>query len=304
MTTLTRRGRTGSSPLARGLRTHFLALAIGMRIIPARAGFTTWARGGPVAQLDHPRSRGVYAPRRCTPRSSSGSSPLARGLLCFGFVVSFRRGIIPARAGFTPPSGRRHCRRRDHPRSRGVYFLGASRYHWINGSSPLARGLLGLGLARVLCCRIIPARAGFTSTNWVEGTLSLDHPRSRGVYRLHWAGRVGAGGSSPLARGLHYFVVRRGATARIIPARAGFTCPGTPRPRSNRDHPRSRGVYSASTEENLDSLGSSPLARGLPLYPTVVLLVVGIIPARAGFTRGGRLRWRSGGDHPRSRGVY
>ena len=91
---------------------------------------------------------------------------------------------------------------------------------------------------------------------------------------------------------------------RIIPARAGFTrCWDAGTPRAS-DHPRSRGVYWARTCPSLRKTGSSPLARGLLSVTTIMLRDVGIIPARAGFTGGGR--WWSCGvpDHPRSRGVY
>ena len=55
-------GRTGSSPLARGLRLRSPHTHPPPGIIPARAGFT-WPR--PAAATtgeDHPRSRGVYSP--------------------------------------------------------------------------------------------------------------------------------------------------------------------------------------------------------------------------------------------------
>ena len=70
------------------------------------------------------------------------------------------------------------------------------------------------------------------------------------------------------------------------------------------DHPRSRGVYSDVYLDRSDALGSSPLARGLPVLVDPTDLDERIIPARAGFTR--RCRPREGGqrDHPRSRGVY
>ena len=50
--------------------------------------------------------------------------------------------------------------------------------------------------------------------------------------------------------------------------------------------------------------GSSPLARGLPVPRLIPLELLGIIPARAGFTRPVRRGPKSGADHPRSRGVY
>ena len=50
--------------------------------------------------------------------------------------------------------------------------------------------------------------------------------------------------------------------------------------------------------------GSSPLARGLPGYPSGWPGVGGIIPARAGFTVLHPVHEPNGRDHPRSRGVY
>ena len=91
----------------------------------------------------------------------------------------------------------------------------------------------------------------------------------------------------------------------IIPARAGFTgrvpliCltqwdhprsrgvyafPGS-RGRLSRDHPRSRGVYLFTELTNVINAGSSPLARGLRRIRRLTSGVLGIIPARAGFTK-------------------
>ena len=52
------------------------------------------------------------------------------------------------------------------------------------------------------------------------------------------------------------------------------------------------------------SPGSSPLARGLLDDAARAAHDARIIPARAGFTPLTRPDGRSGGDHPRSRGVY
>ena len=73
-------------------------------------------------------------------------------------------------------------------------------------------------------------------------------------------------------------------TARIIPARAGFTHTPPWTFESPSDHPRSRGVYG--------------IRRTTPPGPGR------IIPARAGFTPAPRRPIRAAGDHPRSRGVY
>ena len=50
---------------------------------------------------DHPRSRGVYAMVKEAQTLFVGSSPLARGLRRPEVFDAMRRGIIPARAGFT-----------------------------------------------------------------------------------------------------------------------------------------------------------------------------------------------------------
>ena len=72
---------------------------------------------------------------------ATGSSPLARGLPCFFHVGGDRPGIIPARAGFTRRGARFVLTYRDHPRSRGVYWIGMPDTVDLRGSSPLARGL-------------------------------------------------------------------------------------------------------------------------------------------------------------------
>ena len=98
--------------------------------------------------------------------------------------------------------------------------------------------------------------------------------------------------------------IRRGVPEGIIPARAGFTPRAPASHARSSDHPRSRGVYSQPWRCRTLSLGSSPLARGLPATLTVLLLTPGIIPARAGFTGPGRAAPHHAQDHPRSRGVY
>ena len=134
--------------------------------------------------------------------------------------------------------------------------------------------------------------------------MGRDHPRSRGVYAMGDTGVSGYLGSSPLARGLPEFHSPNLVCERIIPARAGFTRSSTCSLESWWDHPRSRGVYHACESRGSWVPGSSPLARGLPGGAWRWWLPGRIIPARAGFTRGRRLRAARLPDHPRSRGVY
>ena len=132
----------GSSPLARGLRAPAIAPPATPRIIPARAGFTNAFSVKTASVSDHPRSRGVYRLGGADGAGPQGSSPLARGLHMIQITYPLERGIIPARAGFTPSRPLWVGRWRDHPRSRGVYNEESYLLTCDSGSSPLARGLL------------------------------------------------------------------------------------------------------------------------------------------------------------------
>ena len=174
----------------------------------------------------------------------------------------------------------------------------------ISGSSPLARGLPGLAGRCHWRRRIIPARAGFTSSypSWLAR--DWDHPRSRGVYFLVLTGLLAFRGSSPLARGLLVGRENECIVSGIIPARAGFTRPRRRSAITIQDHPRSRGVYDSLMPRRHRPAGSSPLARGLRGSHGSPPGLLGIIPARAGFTKPFTFGGLVCRDHPRSRGVY
>ena len=92
-----------------------------------------------------------------------GSSPLARGTLCYYKLHGVLTRLIPARAGNTeryrsPAEGAAA-----HPRSRGEHFSRFAAYLTNSGSSPLARGTLSEKTLRSPAARLIPARAGNTN---------------------------------------------------------------------------------------------------------------------------------------------
>ena len=294
----------GSSPLARGLRSVTSVDYGARRIIPARAGFTMVVGSRGTGKTDHPRSRGVYMRLNSLSATRSGSSPLARGLLCLMLSRDAVGGIIPARAGFTFYSIPQSPVIQDHPRSRGVYGCFSVWTDLPMGSSPLARGLHDVANTRFGKFGIIPARAGFTFLDRCGYAPISDHPRSRGVYLIWAYTDFPEEGSSPLARGLPMTGPSCPFRWRIIPARAGFTrqSVGSSMPRP--DHPRSRGVYPLYIHRYSGVHGSSPLARGLRRSGAPGVYSTGIIPARAGFTLRMVLILGLLSDHPRSRGVY
>ena len=212
----------------------------------------------------HPRSRGEHNIYVANIIKQLGSSPLARGTLLLNRLGISVQGLIPARAGNTPPP-----------------VPSLTPY---GGSSPLARGT-PRHLHRD--CRpngLIPARAGNTWSVRSGVCCIRAHPRSRGEHHriarciCLWTG------SSPLARGTLVRISESAPMSGLIPARAGNTKPGRLRRASCRAHPRSRGEHITCAEYEDLAMGSSPLARGTHESSWIFPHRMGLIPARAGNT--------------------
>ena len=234
----------------------------------------------------------------------AGSSPLSLGIPAPPPGSPTPTRIIPALAGNTiviigPPG-----RARDHPRSRGEYFISTAAGCRGLGSSPLSRGIRRG--TRVHChdAGIIPALAGNTHRGRSRGSGGGDHPRSRGEYTPQRVKNPHQPGSSPLSRGIP--PSRRGMRPwlGIIPALAGNTGSRPSHTDVATDHPRSRGEYRCSHGVGRQSGGSSPLSRGILLARGKYLLKTRIIPALAGNTSWLTSFAGCAGDHPRSRGEY
>ena len=253
----------GSSPLSRGILGPVATPDPAGGIIPALAGNTQnrYRRRGRVS--DHPRSRGEYGNRIRIGFLQWGSSPLSRGIQFHASVCHGHCGIIPALAGNTGWRPMWWSPEWDHPRSRGEYDLASHHDSCSAGSSPLSRGIpWGVG-DELLGRRIIPALAGNTELPSASLMGTPDHPRSRGEYaRGAGVGSPGSG-SSPLSRGILAGVVGEGDAQRIIPALAGNTKTARMPPTPPKDHPRSRGEYSAAVVVFVVPPGSSPLSRGI-----------------------------------------
>ena len=192
----------GSSPLSRGILTHLEPGGHDIRIIPALAGNTRATETLDPPRADHPRSRGEYFTHLYLSIGSDGSSPLSRGIPGDQTALSPCERIIPALAGNTlrirkrPNTSRDHPRSRgeydaasssasassDHPRSRGEYSSASWFVRWVEGSSPLSRGIQDWSGTIVKKIRIIPALAGNTCNEPRVFYPGGDHPRSRGEY--------------------------------------------------------------------------------------------------------------------------
>ena len=262
----------------------FPLLSSRARLIPARAGSTSCATPRGRWRWAHPRSRGEHPdpPRRRD--AAQGSSPLARGAPLLANVGQGGNRLIPARAGSTRPGTSPSSRPAAHPRSRGEHSF-------LSDPSPLGGWL-------------IPARAGSTLTSASPSTRTTAHPRSRGEHPESVVLPPPAAGSSPLARGARQLLPGPLSAGRLIPARAGSTCPGPPPWCPARAHPRSRGEHIGVAELLVVPTGSSPLARGARRRHPARGPRPRLIPARAGSTPSRRTCGWGRGAHPRSRGEH
>ena len=191
-----------------------------------------------------------------------------------------------------------------HPRSRGEHAHPRQIIFVPLGSSPLARGTPQKYSFRVAFFGLIPARAGNTVFPSRGAVVLRAHPRSRGEHFGAVVGLPFKGGSSPLARGTRRIIARCSGQLGLIPARAGNTYSTPAVLIRRRAHPRSRGEHSMCSIWSLARGGSSPLARGTPIYQPVFGQMCGLIPARAGNTCTSELAFLGDRAHPRSRGEH
>ena len=126
----------------------------------------------------------------------------------------------------------------------------------------------------------------------------------RGVHFISRWSQTSRRGSSPHARGPQSWQPLRRLSARFIPACAGSTyephylhcTPGV--------HPRMRGVHSSPNPMCKTSVGSSPHARGPPVFIKQKPRKRRFIPACAGSTVTVLSMALAGQVHPRMRGVH
>ena len=231
-----------------------------------------------------------------------GSSPRGRGKHLILRLSHIHRGLIPARAGKTAVAAIRADATPAHPRAGGENVVSATLPVGSPGSSPRGRGKRTLGSGAGFSLRLIPARAGKTPRPSPEPSTPRAHPRAGGENGMMVEAPKPGAGSSPRGRGKLTRSPRRTKPVGLIPARAGKTSASTGRTLRRRAHPRAGGENHSFVRKGDASAGSSPRGRGKLDRSIVTPVSPGIIPARAGKTRGCWLPAAPPQAHPRAGG--
>ena len=152
---------------------------------------------------DHPHLRGEYAAAISSRTSSSGSPPLAWGILHHSVDNLQAKRITPTCVGNTCQRLALPTERWDHPHLRGEYPLALRRTLRFPGSPPLAWGIPeNIDVVRQID-RITPTCVGNTHRLTMQTVVHKDHPHLRGEYKNIKKACQRLAGSPPLAWGIH-----------------------------------------------------------------------------------------------------
>ena len=191
-----------------------------------------------------------------------GSSPRVRGKRPVVPPRTFRRGLIPARAGKTLPQRPSWPWAWAHPRACGENCVCPARPASGRGSSPRVRGKHQRSDAGSRIPGLIPARAGKTTMPGRPRSASTAHPRACGENMTTTLLLQLLLGSSPRVRGKPTRPRIWCSEERLIPARAGKTKPAPVNSSSTGAHPRACGENLDADKEAVRQFGSSPRVRG------------------------------------------
>ena len=152
------------------------------------------------------------------------------------------------------------------------------------GLSPLARGTQKPSNCWLYAKRFIPAGAGNTRWNGVNGMFNPVYPRWRGEHIFSVPQILFRSGLSPLARGTHVSHLTAADFERFIPAGAGNTDTVWQGSVMAAVYPRWRGEHGSGCCFLKSQIGLSPLARGTLLSRPAGFFCGRFIPAGAGNT--------------------
>jgi hypothetical protein len=181
------------------------------------------------------------------------------------------------------PSASRQRSQTVHPRMRGEHAMTGALTTPSSGSSPHARGTRYYVAVGILSGRFIPACAGNTPIRRRPKPPQQVHPRMCGGHSL-WE----PSNTSPT----------------VHPACTGNTSTHADGRSRRLAHPRMRGERTRISTYAIESVGSSPRARGTRYYVAVGILSGRFIPACAGNTVLRVCRFTRTPVHPRMRGEH
>ena len=292
----------GSSPRGRGKLKFIYVVIYVVGLIPARAGKTRecYSRGHDVRA--HPRAGGENQAGKSILICVAGASPRGRGkLTCVDDDLKVAR-LIPARAGKTRGYRSHWMSWGAHPRAGGENHVSIGLAVSLHGSSPRGRGKHQKDSLVQRLRRLIPARAGKTSTTSASDSTRRAHPRAGGENDDDHTHIPSVAGSSPRGRGKPELSGYATKGDGLIPARAGKTCQVATLACKSRAHPRAGGENAVNTKAINGQTGSSPRGRGKHDRVACCVLRYGLIPARAGKTNGSGVPALAARAHPRAGG--
>ena len=170
----------GLSPLTRGNRQANRPADDHQGPIPAHAGEPKASGTGRWCLRAYPRSRGGTTPIPKSPASPKGLSPLTRGNQDLPRPIVITARPIPAHAGEPVYKNRSKKLPWAYPRSRGGTEESLDILPTLKGLSPLTRGNLTAGWAKLSQSGPIPAHAGEPSGVDARCGRAWAYPRSRG----------------------------------------------------------------------------------------------------------------------------
>ena len=214
---------TGSPPRVREKLESWHQQLMEIRITPACAGKTRFARLNNVKPLDHPRVCGKNADAQARKITTTGSPPRVREKPQDIRTAINTLGITPACAGKTSNTVTGYPGNKDHPRvcGKNSFMFGGDGTD--TGSPPRVREKLKHMANDTCMVGITPACAGKTWSICCWYLRYWDHPRVCGKNTLSYIHYTLLSGSPPRVREKLDVDLVRGDLAGITPACAGKT---------------------------------------------------------------------------------
>ena len=254
----------GLSPQVRGTLGCAVVDAPEVRFIPAGAGNTWSASGGPNPCPVYPRRCGEHCHGMPLQTITSGLSPQVRGTPDCHWHYAGDYRFIPAGAGNTGGENLLPVLFAVYPRRCGEHLGAHGPGRRQRGLSPQVRGTRQRQLAHGANPRFIPAGAGNTSRSRAGGPRRSVYPRRCGEHTRSSSAMRSRAGLSPQVRGTRSIHSGNSIPKRFIPAGAGNTVTPPLCLMSETVYPRRCGEHVGFQGLQSGGDGLSPQGRGTP----------------------------------------